>query len=103
MGIENGVADRHTRGVPDDILTPREQLIIQLHYSDGWSERRIARGIADIDSPASEEERRYLHATEVKVWRDHKRALAVLRAYCKTGEGPFDVLDVALAPEDSRG
>lgn len=56
-------------------LTDRELLIIQLHYADGWSLRRIARGIGcDIAG----------------VSRSHQRALTRLRAYCLTNVGPFE-------------
>ena len=29
----------------DDVLTPREELVMQLHYGSGWSLRQIARGL----------------------------------------------------------
>lgn len=59
----------------DDLLTDREALIVQLHYADGWSLRRIARGIGcDIAS----------------VSRSHACALEHLRACCATEQGPFD-------------
>jgi hypothetical protein len=37
-----------TRDFPSvkvDLLTDREALIVQLHYAEGWSLRRISRGI----------------------------------------------------------
>jgi len=72
----------------DDLLTDREALIVQLHYADGWSLRRIARGIGVQHS---------------LVRRQHNRALASLRAYCVAEQGPFLVPEVLISPEDSRG
>jgi DNA-directed RNA polymerase specialized sigma subunit len=74
--------------VTDDLLTDREALILQLHYADGWSLRRIARGIG-VD-----------HSV---VTRQHTAALVYLRACCATSEGPFEVPQVTIQPEDSRG
>lgn len=62
-----------TRDFPQvnvDILTDREALVIQLHYADGWSLRRVARGIG-------------VHHRSVQ--RSHDRALQALRTrdcYC---------------------
>ena len=74
--------------VPADRLTDREALIVQLHYADGWSLRRIARGIG-VD-----------HAV---VTRQHAAALVVLRGCCTTAQGPFAAPEVTILPEDSRG
>ena len=52
------------------LLTDREQLILQLHYADGWSLRRVARGVG-------------VHHYAVQ--KQHNRALQVLHshgAYC---------------------
>ena len=53
------------------LLTDREHLIIQLHYADGWSLRRIARGIG---------------CTYSSVWRSHQRALMHLRWFAEQQE-----------------
>ena len=57
----------------DDVLTPREELVMQLHYAEGWSLRRIARGIG-VDSAS--------------VTRSHRSALVHLAA--ATGGAVFD-------------
>jgi len=65
-----------------DNLTPREELIVQLHYGDGWSLRRIARGI---------------HCDIASVSRSHAAALKHLRACSVTPDGPFDALTSTLS------
>ena len=67
--------------MPEDTLTDRETLIIQLHYADGWSLRRIARGIGVDDK---------------SVRRSHTSALLHLRAYSAKDGGPFEIPTSAL-------
>ena len=57
----------------DDVLTDREQLIMQLHYGDGWSLRQIARGLG---------------VTPASVYRSHSSALLHLAA--ASGGAVFD-------------
>jgi hypothetical protein len=71
-----------------DIATPpqlsdREALILQLHYADGWSLRRIARGIG---------------CDHANVTRQHRAALEHLRACCGSDDGPFEAVDVTTLP-----
>jgi DNA-directed RNA polymerase specialized sigma24 family protein len=63
------------------LLSDREALVIQLHYADGWSLRRIARGIG---------------CHERSVRRAHASALVHLRACCAADEGPFDAQSAAV-------
>ena len=68
--------------VPDDfphvamhLLTDREQLVIQLHYADGWSLRRVAKGVGTYHR---------------SIQRSHNRALQVLRESGGLVLGPID-------------
>ena len=63
------------------ILTDREALILQLHYADGWSLRRISRALADESG-----------TSKSSVSRQHFQALRRLydaKAYC-LGYGGWD-------------
>ena len=44
-----------------DILSDREALIIQLHYADGWSLRRIARSVGVNAGTISRQHQKALH------------------------------------------